>query len=111
MANEIENVFEKAGHVILIAAEAAKKGIILAGEDAEAVGAVLSKDSTQIESLAADLGPKASAITAAGLKAVGQIASALESGGAAAEQNLLNSGLDATLIAAVKAVVPLLKGL
>jgi hypothetical protein len=86
-------------------AEKVKADVAKAANAVDGVTAKLETDAPEIEAVANALMPGSSNFIALGLSALEALADVLNSGNAAAEQNLKDAGLDEALIAAVKAQI------
>src|SRR5579863_7943286 len=82
-----------------------KDGIELAGEDALKVAGFLQANQAEITGLAALAGSKTSNVVTTGQTVLGAVISAVKGAGDAASANGLSVTLDASVIAAVKAVI------
>jgi hypothetical protein len=88
-----------------------KVDIAKAASDVDGVVVKLEADAPEIEAVANAAVPGAATYAALGLSVLESVADVLNSGNAAAEQNLKNAGLDESLIAQVKAQLANLKKL
>lgn len=93
------------------AAEKVKADVIKAASDVDGVAVKLTADAPEIEAVADAAVPGASGYITLGISLLEGIADVFDSGSAAAQQNLLNSGLDTSLIAQVKAEIVNIKKL
>jgi hypothetical protein len=95
----------------LAVAEKVKADVVKAAAAVDGVVVKLQGDEPEIAAVVNAAVPGASTYVDLGLSALESLASVLDAGGAAAEQNLTNSGLDTTLIAKIKGVIPAIKKL
>lgn len=109
MTNAVLSFFERVGTDIVKAASKVKSLLITAAKDEPEITAFIEKYGTEAEVLLNPLSPAAAAILASALKVWGSVANIIDKGGAAAESNLLNQGLDQAAIDAVKASIPVVK--
>jgi hypothetical protein len=96
---------------IIAVAKKIKAGIELAGEDALKVAGFLQSNQAEITALANLAGSKTSNVVATGQTVLGAVISAVKGASDAASANGLSVSLDATVIAAVKAVIKDLEAL
>jgi hypothetical protein len=92
-------------------AERAKADVAKAANAVDGAVAKLEKDAPEVEAVANAVVPGASKYMQLGLSAVESIATVLDSGNAAAKQNLLNAGLDESLVSTIEAELANLKKL
>ncbi len=92
-------------------AEKVKAAIAKAASDVDAELPKLEADAPEVEAVADALVPGASTYIGIGVSLLESVADILDKGDAAAEQNLLNAGLDQALIADVKAQIANIKKL
>jgi hypothetical protein len=92
-------------------AEKVKADVIKAASDVEGVAVKLSADAPQIEAVVDAAVPGVSKLVPLGIAALEELASLLGGASAAAEQNLVNAGLDTALIADIKAALADIKKL
>jgi hypothetical protein len=88
-----------------------KADLAKAAADVDGVVNKLEKDAPVIEAVAEEAIPGAAAFVPLGISVLEGIADVLDSGNAAAEQNLKDAGLDEELISAVKAQLANIKKL
>jgi hypothetical protein len=88
-----------------------KAGIELAGEDALKLAGFLQANQAEITGLAALAGSKTSSVVTTGQTVLGAVIGAVKTAGDAASANGLSITFDATVIAAVKAVIKDLEAL
>jgi hypothetical protein len=91
--------------------EKVKSVIAKAAAEVDAELPKIEADAPEVEAVANAIVPGAAAYVSLGLTGLESIADILDKGNAAAEQNLLNAGLDASFIADVKAQIANLKKL
>jgi hypothetical protein len=96
---------------IIAAAKKIKAGFEAAGEDALKLAGFLQTNQAEIMGLATLAGSKTSNVVATGQTVLGAVITAVKSAGDAANTNGLSVTLDATVIAAVKAVIKDLEAL
>lgn len=92
-------------------AEKVKADIVKAAADVDGVLITVSADAPEVEALVNAAVPGAGNFVQVGVEGLELLAGVLDSGGAAAEKNLSDAGLDAAFIAKVKALIPGLKAL
>jgi hypothetical protein len=92
-------------------AEAVKAEVVKIADDVPGVLVKLEKDAPVAEDVANAFLPGSGDIINIGLELAEGVADVLEAGGAAAEQNLINSGFDSALIAKLKALAAQIKSL
>ena len=91
--------------------EAVKNALTKAANEAPGILQKIEGVEPEVTALASLVFPGAGAVVEAANSLLEDVASAVESGGAAAEQNFLNAGVDQATITKVKAVVSTLKSL
>ena len=96
---------------VVAAAEKVKSGLVKAVQDVDGVVVKLAGDAPEIAAVVNAAVPGAGNFVTLGITALEQLASVLDAGGAAAESNLKNAGLDETFIAAIKAEIANIKKL
>jgi hypothetical protein len=96
---------------VVAVADKVKAAVVKAASEVDGAVNKLETDAPQIEAVADAVVPGASTYVNLGLSLLEGVASTLDAGGAAAEQNLKNAGLDESLIAAVKAEIANIKKL
>jgi hypothetical protein len=105
------NIFEKIEQVAVKVFEDVKGALVKAANEAPIIEATITKDLPEVAALAGVISPTLAAFVP-NLAAVGSaVLSVLEQGGAAAEANFLNAGLDQTVINSAKALLPAAKAL
>ena len=92
-------------------AEKVKADVAKAANDVDGAAIKLANDAPELEAIANAIEPGAGNFIVLGLSLVESVADILDAGSAAAQQNLTNSGLDAALIAQVKAQIANIKKL
>jgi hypothetical protein len=92
-------------------AEEVKADVVKAASAVDGVVKKLEADAPEVEAVADAVAPGASTYIKLGLSLVEELSGVLDAGGAAAEQNLLNAGVDAALVAQVKAAIADIKKL
>lgn len=105
--NKFQGVIAK----LVTAANKVKAEVVKAASDVDGVLVKVEADAPEIEAVANAFVPGASSFVTLGISVLEGLASVLDSGSAAAEQNLTNAGLDSSLIAAVKAQIANIKKL
>ena len=107
MTNIFEGIESKAVKIF----DDIKSAFVKAAGEAPIVEATITKDLPEVVALAGLVSPTVAAFVPS-LAAVGSsVLSVLEQGGAAAEANFLNAGLDQTVINSAKALLPAAKAL
>lgn len=92
-------------------AEKIKLDVAKAASEVDGAAVKLQADAPELEAIANAVEPGAGNFVNIGLSLVESVADILDSGNAAAEQNLKDAGLDEALIAAVKAQLANIKKL
>ena len=92
-------------------AEKVKAAVLKAVSEVDGVAAKLAADAPEIVAIAAAVSPSASKYATMGLTAVEQLAGAIDTGGAAAKQNLVNAGLDESFVSSIEAEIANIKKL
>ena len=105
------NKFQGAIAKAVAASEKVKAEVVKAASEVDGVLVKVEADAPEIEAVANAFVPGASSFVTLGISVLEGLASVLDSGSAAAEQNLLNAGLDSSLVAAVKAQLANIKKL
>jgi hypothetical protein len=90
---------------IVSVAKKIKAGIEEAGEDALKLAGFLQSNQAEITGLAALAGSKTSSVVTTGQTVLGAVITAVQAAGEGAGANGLSVSLDASVIAAVKAVI------
>lgn len=92
-------------------AEKVKAAVAKAAADVDAELPKLEADAPEVEAIANAVLPGSSTYINLGVSLLESLAEILDAGNAAAEQNLVNAGLDTSLISAVKAQIANIKKL
>lgn len=100
------NIFKDIGHGIAVAAVDVKNAILKAANATPGILNTVEQDAPEIEALVGVVVPGAKALVPAAVTLAESIASVISQGGAAAEQDLLNAGVDQEALNGVKSLVP-----
>lgn len=103
------NIFKDIGEYAVKAFDDVKSVLVKAANEAPVVEQVIAKDAPEIAALAGVISPSLAAFVP-GLVSFGEeVLSVLEQGGAAAEANFLNAGMDQSVIDRAKGLLPAAK--
>jgi|HubBroStandDraft_4_1064222.scaffolds.fasta_scaffold68853_2 hypothetical protein len=105
------NIFKDIGSFAVKAFDDVKLALTKAANEAPVIEAAIQKDAPEIEALAKVVAPSLAGFSPGIISLGEEVLSVLEQGGAAAEANFLNSGMDQSVLDAAKALLPAAKAL
>jgi hypothetical protein len=102
--------FAKVAGDIVTVAKDVKNFFVKAAAETPSIAAAVATYGQEAQTLITSIDPQATSIVQDAITAAGGLADVLEAGGSAAESNLLNQGLDQSVITAVKSFASTVKG-
>ena len=102
----MSNVFAGIGKDIAKAFDDVKSVFVKAASEAPAILSTIEANAPEVSALASLAFPTAGSVVSGGVALLEEVASVIKQGGASAEQNFLNAGLDQATIAGVKSLLP-----